>query len=130
MARVIAICNQKGGVGKTTTAVNLGAYLALLGQRALVVDFDPQANASSALGMNPVARPPKIGTIIAKESPKRNERIESRRRSSVKYKSAKIAEEQMPLKRIIFLFEKCSARTANGASKTNGARESAKIMPI
>jgi chromosome partitioning protein len=49
MARVIAICNQKGGVGKTTTSVNLGAYLAVFGRRILLVDFDPQANATSAL---------------------------------------------------------------------------------
>jgi chromosome partitioning protein len=51
MARVISICNWKGGVGKTTSAVSLGAYLALMGRKTLVVDFDPQANASSGLGV-------------------------------------------------------------------------------
>ena len=54
MARIISVCNAKGGVGKTTTCVSLGAYLAVAGRRVLLVDFDPQANASSALGSRTV----------------------------------------------------------------------------
>ncbi len=52
MARIYTLVNQKGGVGKTTTAINLGAYLAENGQRVLIVDIDPQANATSCLGID------------------------------------------------------------------------------
>lgn len=51
MGKIYTIVNQKGGVGKTTTAINLGAYLGYFGQRVLIVDIDPQANATACLGV-------------------------------------------------------------------------------
>ena len=59
-ARIYTLVNQKGGVGKTTTAINLGAFLSKMGKRVLIVDLDPQANATSCLGVD--KRTVKIGT--------------------------------------------------------------------
>jgi chromosome partitioning protein len=69
LPRVIAVANQKGGVGKTTTAINLGACLAELGHRTLVVDLDPQGNASTGLGINIRALDASMYDVVVREAP-------------------------------------------------------------
>ncbi len=69
LPRVIAVANQKGGVGKTTTAVNLGACLADLGYRTLVIDLDPQGNASTGLGINPRALESSMYDVLLNDVP-------------------------------------------------------------
>ena len=68
-ARIFAIANQKGGVGKTTTAVNLCAYLARAGRRVLLVDSDPQANATTSLGIDPRASRASLYEILIDSTP-------------------------------------------------------------
>lgn len=64
MSHVIAIANQKGGVGKTTTAINLGASLAVAEKRTLIIDIDPQGNASSGLGVESRSSRPTIYNVL------------------------------------------------------------------
>src|SRR5262245_48625228 len=72
MSRVIAIANQKGGVGKTTTAINLGASLAVAERRTLIVDMDPQANASSGMGIERGGTDPTMYDVLVDDLPMRD----------------------------------------------------------
>ena len=68
MGKIIAITNQKGGVGKTTTSVNLSACVAALGKRVLCIDIDPQGNTSSGLGIRVSEKTPTIYEVLTGET--------------------------------------------------------------
>src|SRR6201997_5747130 len=70
--RVLAIANQKGGVGKTTTAINLGTALAAIGERVLIIDLDPQGNASTGLGIDHKSRQNSTYDVLLAERPLRD----------------------------------------------------------
>src|SRR5260370_38526714 len=70
--RILALANQKGGVGKTTTAINLGTALAAIGDRVLIVDLDPQGNASTGLGIDRRNRSCSTYDVLIGEAPLRD----------------------------------------------------------
>src|SRR5690625_6578833 len=72
MGKIISIANQKGGVGKTTTSVNLSACLAVLGKRVLLVDVDPQGNATSGVGINKADVNHCIYNVLVEDLPAKN----------------------------------------------------------
>src|SRR6202035_6059377 len=69
--RILVLANQKGGVGKTTTAINLGTALAAIGELVLIVDLDPQGNASTGLGLDRAARVTSSYDMLVGERPLR-----------------------------------------------------------
>lgn len=78
MARIIALVNQKGGVGKTTTAVNLTASLTTLGKRVLLCDFDPQANATSGMGIDKNTVSPNVYDLVIHQMPPERAVVETK----------------------------------------------------
>ena len=73
MSKIIAVVNQKGGVGKTTTTINLATSLVAIGQKVLVVDMDPQGNASTGLGVDKKDRQQSVYELLLDDNLKADE---------------------------------------------------------
>src|SRR5213594_2181220 len=101
--RRIAIINQKGGVGKTTTAVNLAAALAELGQRVCVLDLDPQAHATTHLGVEPDGKAPSMYDVLVNSQPSSAARSSCVMPSTQKTSQCRIQNAECRMKKRIIL---------------------------
>ena len=116
MAKTIAFVNQKGGVGKTTSCVNLGSCLQAVGARVLVCDFDPQGNATSGFGVDKGAVFPTVYDVLISGAPVESAIVHTKYSDVLPANKALAGAsvEMIPMERREYLLKEALAKVANG----------------